>query len=36
MIIEVVDLVVPKLLKIAEVKNVRGDELQILYDGFDD
>ncbi|KAL4088691.1 hypothetical protein QTP88_023775 [Uroleucon formosanum] len=36
MIIEVVDLVVPRLLRIAKVVDVRGDELKIVYDGFDD
>ncbi|XP_029345307.1 uncharacterized protein LOC100164434 isoform X2 [Acyrthosiphon pisum] len=35
MIIEVVDLVVPRLLRIAKVVDVRGDELKIVYDGFD-
>lgn len=35
MIIEVVDLVVPRLLRIAKIVDVRGDELKILYDGFD-
>ncbi|CAH1736525.1 unnamed protein product [Aphis gossypii] len=36
MTIEVVDLVVPRLLRIARVVDVRGDELKIVYDGFDD
>lgn len=34
MTIEVVDLVVPTLIRIAEIIDVRGDELKILYDGF--
>lgn len=34
-IIEVVDLVVPSLIRIANIVDVRGDELKILYDGFD-
>ncbi|CAI6348959.1 unnamed protein product [Macrosiphum euphorbiae] len=36
MIIEVFDCVVPRLLRIAKVVDVRGDELKIVYDGFDD
>jgi len=36
MIIEVIDLVVPRLLRIARVVDVRGDELKIVYDGFND
>lgn len=32
--IEIVDLVVPSLIRIAEIIDVRGDELKILYDGF--
>lgn len=32
--IEVVDLVVPSLIRIASVIDVRGDEIKILYDGF--
>jgi len=35
MIIEVVDIAVPRLLRIAKVVDVRGDELKIVYDGFD-
>ncbi|XP_029348416.1 lethal(3)malignant brain tumor-like protein 4 isoform X1 [Acyrthosiphon pisum] len=35
MIIEVVDIVVPKLLRIARVVDVRNSELKIIYDGFD-
>lgn len=36
MTIEVVDLVVPRQLRIARVVDVRGDEIKIVYDGFDD
>lgn len=35
MTIEVVDLVVPRLIRIAKIVDVRGDELKIVYDGFD-
>jgi len=35
MIIEVFDRVVPRLLRISKVVDVRGDELKIVYDGFD-
>lgn len=34
MAIEVVDLVIPSLLRIARVVDIKGDELKILYDGF--
>lgn len=35
MAIEVVDMVNPTLIRIAKVVDVKGDELKILYDGFD-
>lgn len=35
MAIEVVDLVVPSIIRVAKVVDVKGDELKILYDGFD-
>lgn len=35
MAIEVVDLVNPTLIRIAKIVDVQGDELKILYDGFD-
>ncbi|XP_050533446.1 uncharacterized protein LOC126901179 isoform X2 [Daktulosphaira vitifoliae] len=34
MTIEVVDLVVPQLIRVAKVIDVKGDEIKILYDGF--
>jgi len=34
MIIEVVDFVIPRLLRIARVVDVRNNELKIIYDGF--
>lgn len=34
MTIEVVDLVVPNLIRIARVVDLRGDEIKILYDEF--
>lgn len=35
MIIEVVDYVVPKLLRIAKVVDVRYNQIKIIYDGFE-
>lgn len=35
MTIEVVDLVVPSLIRVAKIVDLKGDELKILYDGFD-
>jgi len=35
MAIEVVDIANPSLVRIAKVVDVKGDELKILYDGFD-
>lgn len=35
MIIEVVDSVIPRQLRIARVVDVRNNELKIIYDGFD-
>lgn len=35
MAIEVVDIANPSLIRIAKVVDVKGDELKILYDGFD-
>jgi len=35
MLIEVVDIVIPRLLRIAKVVDVRNNELKIIYDGFD-
>jgi len=35
MTIEVVDFVVPKLLRIAKVVDVRNNEIKIIYDGFE-
>lgn len=34
MTIEVVDLVLPTIIRVAKVVDVKGDELKILYDGF--
>jgi len=34
--IEVVDVANPSLIRIAEILNIRGDELRILYDGFNE
>lgn len=36
MMIEVIDIVNPTLIRIAEILDIRGDELKILYDGFSD
>lgn len=34
MMIEVIDVVNPSLIRVAEILDVRGNELKILYDGF--
>lgn len=35
MAIEIVDLVLPSLIRIARIVNVKDNEIKVLYDGFD-
>lgn len=35
MTVEVVDLIVPSIFRIAEIVDVKDSEIQVLYDGFD-
>lgn len=35
MMIEIVDLVVPSIIRMAEVVDVKGNAIKVLYDGFD-